>query len=594
MVLPRSFHRSIAVVFFGIAGVAPLAAQSTGVTVDYIVLVDVSGSMVGLPAGQGHYNIFPRVQEAVSSFLSELEPGARVVIAPFAGGLRPSRRFDIQTRSDIEAAQQFVRSLQATGSNTYVYGAIRDLFSRYSLMRAADSTRVAALLVFTDGEDNGPEGLTMQQVVDSFALKRQENDFIYYATLGAALSATDSAALATEFSRYDRNETGNVHPIRVVEPQLSLLDFGNLRRQPNAEQSEPFAVRGAGPLPDGARLTARAEFPQLAEHGGAYLRIEPAEFPPGDEVKLGAQLRNGGHLPEQEAYYGVIHFESTHPQLLVIPGRIRARFAYLPRAAARLLLPLGKRKLRGDLDPFGAAGGKDSERQVLRLALDSVAERRGGTFGVRVRQDPGNPTVLPPTAFRVNGQPGVLHQANAARGNLEFALEVDSGAVEPGRYRGTLLVADGSVEFDGPREVPWEVEVRRRPLPKSVWAGIVLLALAVVTGGAVLFRHLRTPPKLVGRLTVRTTERYGHEIPLSGKREVAVGSGTGELGDANGRIRIVSEGTRRKYRTRVHVDEGSARLHRQGEIHDVSIASESLQDGDTVALPPYRIEYNRY
>ncbi|HEX2077429.1 MAG TPA: VWA domain-containing protein [Longimicrobium sp.] len=566
--------------------------------VDYVVLIDISGSMAGRPEGSGNVNIFPQVQQAVGQFISELEPGSHVFITPFAETLGATRRFEIGGPGSAQEAIAYVNSLQATGSETHVYGAMRDVFARYNDFRRAQDDRVGVLMVFTDGLDNGPEGLSMRDVVQQFGLQRKENDFIYYATLGVNLPPEEAAALVgSGFGAHDPSPRGDVHPVRIVQPRYALLSFGNLQRNPQSQRQLRLDVRGQ--LPPEFRLGTSTQFPQLAERG-IYVEVSPKRVAVQEEVRLGLTLVNAEGIPTGD-YEGVIQLESSDPQVIVVPRQIRARFTYAPPRTARMLAPPGRERLElalGRVDPWRAREGRDAAGDSLRLDLDREAAARGGNFGVRVRQDARNPSVLPAQALRVNGVAGEMHNVDAAARRLAFGVEVDRNQVKPGTYRGTLLLEDGSVELQGAREVPWTFVVARPPLGPGAVAGLVLAALAALAVLALLaMRWLAVgpfKPLLRGRLTLRApSDVFGEEIVLTGKRHVLLGSGTDQLPRASARVRIVPEQSRSHFRIKLVAEEGNVQIRRPGEPYDTPVAIEPLQDGDVITLAPYRIEYSR-
>lgn len=578
---------------------APGAARPQGAQtrVDYLVLVDVSGSMSGLPAGSGHVDIFPKVQDALAHFITELPPGNRVSITPFAESLGPTRRFEVVDAASTAAAVAYVRSLQATGSQTHVYRSMREVFGRYTDERGNGGDRIAVLMVFTDGLDNGPERMTMHDVVREFGLRRRENDFVYYATLGVSLPPSEAAALAQSgFGAHDPSPAGDVHPVRVVQPRYGLLVFGNLKRDPAARRVLALDVQGA---PGDLRLGTRTSFPSLAENG-AYAEVTPRELPVLPEVQVGLRLVNPQGIAMGD-YEGTIQLEPPDPRVIVVPRQIRARFTYaLPRTARVLAAPGGRRPTLelGKVDPFRASGGRTAAAS-LRLQLDAEAAARGGDVGVRVLQDAANATVLPPEALRVNGRPGDVQQLAVGGRTLELAVAVRRDQVRPGRtYRGTLELSDGSVEVAGPRRIPWRFEVARAPLSALAIAVRAALALAALAGMALFARYWASggilPPVLRGRLTVREPqEAWGREIPLAGRRQVTLGSGSSELPDAGGRVRIVPERSRRRFRVKLLAEDGTVTIRRPGEAWDVPVAADTLQDADVIALPPYRLEYSR-
>jgi hypothetical protein len=583
--------------FVGLA--AKRASGQNGRTqVDYVILIDVSGSMSGRPAGSGNVDIFPKVKDAIVRFVSELQPGSSVFITPFAETVEQTRRFDIMDSATAEKAETYVRSLQAVGSETHVYEAIGEAFRRYNSDRGSAPDRIGVILVFTDGLDNGPQHLAMSDVVRHFGLQRRENDFLYYATLGVNLPPGEAAALASSgFGVPDPSPAGDVHPVRVVQPRYGLLVFGNLQQNPDATRVLAMDVQGA--IPPDFRLRARTSFPVLAQHG-IYVEVTPYDLPAQDEVPMGLRLVNANGILSGD-YDGTIQLESPDPRVIVVPRQIRAQFTYAPPRMVQVVAAPGRDRADiqlGRIDPFRSRNGRATVTDSLALEFDREAAARGGGFTVRVRQDRSNPTVLPSEAFRLNGTPGIMQTVDAARHALNLGIAIEQGQVRPGTYRGSLVLEDGSVQLKGPREIPWQFQVISPPISAGAIAALAALALAVMTAVALFVRYWVTgglsAPLLKGRLTVREPKgEFGQEITLSGRREMTFGSGTSELSQAGARVRIVPERRRSFFRIKVVTEEGTVMIRRQGEAFDLPVASESLQDGDMITLPPYRLEYSR-
>jgi hypothetical protein len=565
--------------------------ELTSTHVDYVFVVDVSGSMVGLPSGSGNAVIFPRVRQRIAEMIRQLQPGSSAVLLPFAETVQPGQRFDIQTDADRQAAVTYLNSLTPDGRDTYVYRALSTAFQRYNQFRGTRTNRVAIFLVYTDGLDNGPERLTMQQIVREFSLVRQPDDWLYYATLGRPLAEPDRRALEESgFATYVANPRGEVSPLWIVEPQYRYLNFGNLLRNPRAQRIERFAVNGFGPFPAGAVLRVATEFETLSREQGVNVAVEPGRLLPVPRVDLRLVLENAEGIRPGE-YEGTLRFIPTSRSVLVRPDRIRVRFAYEAPRTVRLVPPPGQ-QLSG-LRLQALASPRDRERRdtarvPLRLEPNDEAQRKGGTVYGRVEADPANPSVLPDEALLLNGRPAGYDtiEVPAARA-LELAVTARAPQVKPGTYRGRLRLADGSAEVDGPREIPWQVTVRRPPIPLWVWAAL----LAAVAAVAAAIRAWMKPV-LQGRLIVEAPAGDFREIVLRGP-EVRLDEQARPAGADSAVLRIVPEGTGRDTRPRVYKIVGDASIRRAGETLDQRFHNEILHDGDELRWGEYRLSYHR-
>jgi hypothetical protein len=278
--------------------------------------------------------------------------------------------------------------------------------------------------------------------------------------------------------------------------------------------------------------------------------------------------------------------------VLVRPSRIRLRFAYEPPRTVRVVPPPGAgsaTSLRfGELRSRRDRTRRDTAAIQLRLAPNDAAEQKGGTFYARLEADPANPSVLPPSALLVNGKTVEVDTITlpAARA-LTITVTARSPQVKAGTYRGTLRLADGSAEVEGPHQIPWEVTVKK--VPRSPW--IWLLVAAAVAGAAAVYRA-RTRPMLQGRLIVEAPARDFREIVLSGE-EIFLDEEARPTASDPALLRIVPEGSRGDSRPRVYKVVGEAYIRRAGEDSDQGFNNEVLRDGDELRWGEYRLSYHR-
>ncbi len=559
--------------------------------------------MAGQPAGSGNPNIFGRVQASLVDFLGQLDPGTTVFVAPFADGIKDFKQFSIGGQAGQAAS--YVEGLSANGSSTHVYDSLLGALSQYESFREGQSNRrVGVVVVYTDGKDNGPAGRSMADVVDEFGLARQPDDFLYYSTLGVELSPQDRAALeASPFAAYNPSESGEVTPLRVIEPRYPLLDFSNLLTAPETTRQLPFDVRSQGGLPAGTRLIARASFPTIAQ-AGAAVEVEGGPFDPtsGDPAELRLRLVNvdPGSI-EQRMYEGTIQFESTQPGVLALP--VRARFRYQP---ARTVAPPegGVRAIDlGKFNPY-ERGGRASGVTTIPLRFNAEALSKDGSYSVVV--EPAGVLPLDPSHIIVNGSRGRLSYDVSVNGGvpLEFGVVVDS-TVAPGDYTGVLVVESGP-DVEAERfEIPWSVEVSEPPRTLAEWVvliigGLLALALLVFVVGGLLSGvwPFWKRPTLRGELVVIRGANGPSAISIRGKEHVSVGAGTPHLADASGRLTVRAEYVRKglvaHQVAKVVSEEGAVLRKKPGERRASSFGSEPLADQDQFEIAPYTLEYVAY
>lgn len=602
--IPARFRVSVALrLLFLSALLARPAVSQSDVAVDYIVVLDVSGSMAGLPAGSGNPDIFGQVQASLVGFLDQLDPGTTVFIAPFADGLREFRRFPVEGQA--AEGKRYVEALSANGNSTHVYASLLEALSMYEGFRADQpNRRVGVVVVYTDGQDNGPGGRSMGDVIEEFGLARQPDDFLYYSTLGVELSPEDRAALdASEFAAYNPSPSGSVTPLRVVEPRYPLLDFSNLLTDPETSRELPFDVRSRGGLPSGTRLVPRASFPGIEQAGGAVeVRVDGGTIDPTAPApaQLGLRLVNVDPASlEQGAYEGTIQFEPTEPGVLALP--VRARFRYQPPRTVEVSGAVDELDL-GSLDPF--ADGEASGSASVPLTFNAEALTRGGKYVVRVEPDPSRP--LPARSFTLNGVRGQLARELEVDGGapIEFGVDVDS-TVAPGRYSGVLVVESGPELEAETTEIPWTVEVSAPPRTLIDWLTLTLLSLLGIALLTLMVGGLLTGlwpfwkrPTLRGQLVVVRGSGNVRDIPLYGERSVSVGSGTDHLPDAAGRLTIragfARKGITAHPEIRAVAEEGAVLRKQPGERQASPFGAEPVADQDQFEIAPYTLEYVAY
>lgn len=582
------------------------AQSPSEVTVDYVLVVDKSGSMRGLPAGSGNADIFADVQENLTNFVGELEPGPSIFVVPFAGGVQAMKRFDIESEADLNEVQSYVQGLEADGTNTHVYQSVLDAFEAYNEFRQSEAgqskgRRVGVLQVYTDGQDNGPKNYAMNDVLNRFKNMRQKSDWLYYSTLGVDLSEEAREDIASsDVATYNPQPSETIAPTRVVElGPPSLLDLGNVMSTPTPERAMRFTVHSQKGLPEGFRLATETRF-ETVEQQGAFVEItEPKSVDPTKPVTLKFEVQNKGSLSTGR-YEGAIHFDSPEPSIIVAPNAIETHFRFQKKRTVGVRPPRGSDELRATLsaDPFRSDSGAAQDAITFPLKRNAEARKRGGAVRVRIEQDADSPAPLPSEAFRVNGKPGTQHTFQADQAS---DLTVGASATEktaPGQYRGTIQVTSSAVAVDSAAaSIPWSLEVPEPPRSAASWllliGGLLLLGLLAhrfVT--SIWIWTQLSPDTLSGRLTVTEPQSEGYrEIPLGSREHLQLGSGGEEFPDAEARVMLTPDRNGQSVHTKARLEEGGATIREPGGMQYRSFASETLRDGYHLKVPPYELEY---
>ena len=182
-------------IFFGFQSITYGQNTQDDVFYDYFLVVDVSGSMEGKPIGSGHAVIFPEVKRKIIDFLeNNVRPDTNVVIIPFSKGVEEKQVFfktPVKSQEDIVELKNRINSLQAKGQETWIYHAL-DSALKWSekLGKRAGSSRklIQTIYLYTDGLNNGPDGLTLDKILTKFRLRRAETEHLYltWITIGGA------------------------------------------------------------------------------------------------------------------------------------------------------------------------------------------------------------------------------------------------------------------------------------------------------------------------------------------------------------------------------------------------------------------------
>jgi hypothetical protein len=118
---------------------------SAGPVYDYVILIDVSGSMNdernldGVPAGTGPV-IFADVQESAKRFLDSLARGSNVAIIPFGNPINPDniRQFSFDDSGGRDDAKAYVNGLEPNQGFTHITSEMTAAMDELSLMAGED------------------------------------------------------------------------------------------------------------------------------------------------------------------------------------------------------------------------------------------------------------------------------------------------------------------------------------------------------------------------------------------------------------------------------------------------------------------------
>ena len=247
---------------------------------DLMYMVDVSGSMIGLPPGSGAKDIFPKVMEALERHIETLKPNTRVFIFTFADG-----PFDVDgsgdryqaiwekeikaetEESDKEEIKQYISGLDEDvrhpgghGAQTAIYDAMKVALKKFDELRTSyeketgrryKDSHVQEIILFTDGRDTKSINWDFERFLKEFRFRRAEDVMGNYFFIRVVALRKDI------FTQEEREKIEGEPGIEIVEqpekpkkviiepPSFSLIpskaNFSGLKK--GAVKSQKFIVK---------------------------------------------------------------------------------------------------------------------------------------------------------------------------------------------------------------------------------------------------------------------------------------------------------------------------------------------------------------
>ena len=431
---------------------AAAASASAGFVSDYVVLVDVSGSMAGW-AGEVRdptQDIFQSVKDSAKAFVNGLPDGAsaNLVVLPFGMGadIGRLRQFGLGSVAGPDGGKAdaiaYIDGLEATDGETHITEAITVALDRLGQLVGNDETAHAqTILLYTDGIGNGPGDVdggqpTFENAASAIRAYKQAHPrlFGYYVALGVDLPNTkplEDVGITVVSSSRDA-----VPEVRQVSLAMAEPDLGTIRPGGTAASrlcvvagagADPVAVSVAldrASLPDGLDLSLA---PPTGSLGGEGL---PLDWTLGDAPDALAGTRQTVQVQVSTADRGVV----------LVPGLLDVDLTVAPVVT---LGPLTLPGLKVGRDPapseplawdapidydLGPGG-----RLTLSADLSRAAAFPGATVGFKVG---AAGAVSPTLTLTENGKAAFLHvelpAADAAAQSdgdhaVPFDLVVDAG-----------------------------------------------------------------------------------------------------------------------------------------------------------------------
>lgn len=561
--------------------------QQGTLPVDYVFLVDISGSMAG---GAGHKNIFGDVRSAVRTFVASLDSGTNVLVLPFDAQVRERRRFTITDATSRAAFDRYLNGLQADGESTGVYRSIAAALEEVQALRASSGDRIVVFHVYTDGDDNVSREWTLERILRHFTLKRGPLDWMFYTEIGLPENAHKRAAFnQTPQTRYQN--TDDVRPITQVRTLLPTLHFGNIKESRGAARTQRYDVKNRSHLPAGLTLRLSSDFPELRQ-SGVLAQVTASVPGPDDAVSWNLALVNAESLPDGR-YAGEVIIEPSDPTVLVVPNRVRVAFTHEEPHFFTVGTTVAVSEGVLDLGELGRTG--DPHAVDLPIAFSATAIAARDEVVVELVRDPDSASALPPAALSIEPAGVIPVSARQLRVRLRPSADVVRGT-----YTGTLRFRSQAVEIRGPdlrtsedgsRALAWSVTVPRAPIPLWVW-----LAAGLALAGAVGFvAYSRLKPPLLPDLTLDVTEPDRQTLVLSGLPRAVLGAGAELLPQMPVSLEFVPVRRGKEVGVLVRPLAGEWQLKQQGSRSEqIIIADQKIFDGDLIRASGCRLRVSSF
>ena len=205
-------------------GDTPVLASAPGQDplYDYVLLIDISGSMIGIT---GTPVIFNEVKDSAKEFVHSLARGSNVVIIPFGNPVNPDaiRQFTLDGSGGRLAARNYIDSLEANNDVTQITASVKVALDELrKLNEADDRPHVQTILLYTDGIGNGPEDTdatgesSVEALLDALEASRTDQEFLFvkYISLGVPVPRINE--LEDGGVEVIEEEEGVVRPIREL------------------------------------------------------------------------------------------------------------------------------------------------------------------------------------------------------------------------------------------------------------------------------------------------------------------------------------------------------------------------------------------
>jgi hypothetical protein len=435
----------------GSAQAAAAITSADSPVYDYVILLDVSGSMEGwLDAGGRDLSkrIMPAVKDSLKRYLRELPPDSQVRIIPFAGEIYDAEVMTFTTgdasgsENGLAEAETYIDEIVADNLGTHITDAISYGLDQLAKSRSDNRQHIQTMLLFTDGQGNGETDVDadgdfiVDNLLDAIGEYKREQPFLFVKYVSLGVEVPDAEEM--ERRGVDVVETvDGVPPVREVRVAISPDQLSELK--PGVAATN-FLCATSGDLGDGVEVV---------------VSDDPAELPADVQVAFrseGNTLTAGG-LPLTYTlastpssglgpYTTYVEVRSADPEVLINPGRLPVTFTVAdPTPAVTLNV--------GEFPSMSRTRGVDDGDIVFTLPVDFTAPDGGAA---KLSLNTIDLTEIAPGAtvsFVAGGEDlGDTATLSAEQPAVELSLVVPSTALD--------------AMADGPHTLPVEMVVTPR------------------------------------------------------------------------------------------------------------------------------------
>lgn len=139
---------------------------NNAVALDYVIVLDTSGSMNGAVSSKDRRQRLSVVKSALNDFLEAAPSDSHLTMIPFNSGIQTIEHFQLAIPEQRAAAHQLVDRLRATGE-TWLWTTVRKGLAIATQRQETDPTKPVMVWVMTDGEDTQRK-LTLEKLLQEF------------------------------------------------------------------------------------------------------------------------------------------------------------------------------------------------------------------------------------------------------------------------------------------------------------------------------------------------------------------------------------------------------------------------------------------